>query len=124
MPAPERRRRRGKPAPGRGGSSASVAAGLVLAAGLVAAFETKVFTPSHPTPTLVEPAAGPGPGRRGQGSTCTLQQGAAGQVDHGAPPATIVSQSPKPGVSLKEGSTVTVVLSNGPPDVTVPSLTA
>ncbi len=34
----------------------------------------------------------------------------------------VVSQSPKPGVSQKEGSTVTVVLSSGKPDVTVPSL--
>ena len=34
----------------------------------------------------------------------------------------IVSQSPKPGVSQKEGSTVTVVLSSGTPNVTVPSL--
>jgi serine/threonine-protein kinase len=34
----------------------------------------------------------------------------------------IVSQSPKAGVSVKEGSTVTVVVSDGPPNVTVPSL--
>ena len=34
----------------------------------------------------------------------------------------VVSQSPKPGLSQKEGSTVTVVLSSGKPDVTVPSL--
>ena len=34
----------------------------------------------------------------------------------------VVSQSPKPGVSQKEGSTVSVVLSSGKPDVTVPSL--
>ena len=35
----------------------------------------------------------------------------------------VVSQSPKPGVTQKEGSTVTVVVSAGKPDVTVPSLT-
>jgi serine/threonine-protein kinase len=34
----------------------------------------------------------------------------------------IVSQSPKAGVSAKEGTTVTVVVSDGPPNVTVPSL--
>jgi beta-lactam-binding protein with PASTA domain len=34
----------------------------------------------------------------------------------------VVLQSPKPGVSQKEGSTVKVVLSSGKPDVTVPSL--
>ena len=34
----------------------------------------------------------------------------------------VVSQSPKPGTSLKEGSTVKVVVSGGKPDVSVPSL--
>ena len=34
----------------------------------------------------------------------------------------VVSQSPKPGTSLKEGSTITVRLSAGPPDVAVPNL--
>jgi eukaryotic-like serine/threonine-protein kinase len=34
----------------------------------------------------------------------------------------VVSQDPKPGVTQKEGSTVTVVVSDGPPDVSVPSL--
>ena len=34
----------------------------------------------------------------------------------------VVSQSPKPGTSLKEGSTVKVSLSDGPPDVAVPNL--
>ena len=35
----------------------------------------------------------------------------------------IVAQNPGAGTSQKEGTTVTVVLSNGPPNVTVPSLT-
>ncbi len=34
----------------------------------------------------------------------------------------IVSQTPKAGVSAKEGTTVTVVVSDGPPNVTVPNL--
>jgi serine/threonine-protein kinase len=37
-------------------------------------------------------------------------------------PGDVISQSPKPGVSQKEGSNVNVVLSSGLPDVTVPSL--
>ena len=34
----------------------------------------------------------------------------------------VVSQSPKSGVSQKQGSTITVAVSDGPPNVTVPSL--
>ena len=93
---------------------------MIIAAGLVTAFEMKVFTPSHPVPTVVNlPVA------QARASVnkvhMTLKEGkpvtsitvAAGDV---------VLQSPKPGVSQKEGSTVTVVLSSGKPDVTVPSL--
>jgi len=93
---------------------------ILAAAGLVLAFATNVFTPSHPVPSVVNlPVA--------QAKTAvdkvhmTLKEGApvtsiivaAGDV---------VSQSPKPGVMQKEGSTVHVVLSSGKPDVTVPSL--
>jgi serine/threonine-protein kinase len=98
----------------------AVALAVIIAAGLVTAFETKVFTPSHPTPTVINlPVA------QARASVnkvhMTLKEGkpatsitvAAGDV---------VLQSPKPGVSQKEGSTVTVVLSSGKPDVTVPSL--
>jgi len=100
------------------GGAAALA--VILAAGLVTAFATNVFTPSHPTPAVVNlPLA--------QARTAvdkvhmTLKEGvpvtsivvAAGSV---------VSQSPKPGVSQKQGSTVSVVLSSGKPDVTVPSL--
>ena len=91
-----------------------------LAAGLVAAFETKVFTPSHPTPTLVNlPLA------QARAAVAKVHM----NLKEGAPVKSItvgagdvVSQSPKPGVSQKEGSTVTVVVSAGKPDVTVPSL--
>ncbi len=98
----------------------AIAAAVIIAAGLVTAFEMKVFTPSHPVPTVVNlPVA------QARASVnkvhMTLKEGkpvtsitvAAGDV---------VLQSPKPGVSQKEGSTVTVVLSSGKPDVTVPSL--
>ena len=83
----------------------AVAAAVIIAAGLVTAFEMKVFTPSHPMPTVVNlPLA------QARASVdkvhMTLKEGkpvtsitvAAGDV---------VSQSPKPGVSQKEGSTVT-----------------
>jgi serine/threonine-protein kinase len=79
-----------------------------------------VFTPSHPTPALVN-------------LPLTQARAAVDKVHmnlkEGAPVTSItvgagdvVEQSPKPGLSQKEGSTVTVVLSSGKPDVTVPSL--
>ena len=98
----------------------AVVAAMIIAAGLVVAFGTNVFTPSHPTPTVVNM-----PLAQARAAVekvhMTLKEGvpvtsitvAAGDV---------VSQSPKPGVSQKEGSAVTVVLSSGKPDVTVPSL--
>jgi serine/threonine-protein kinase len=98
----------------------AVVLAVIIAAGLVAAFETKVFTASHPTPTVVNlPLA--------QARTAvdkvhmSLKQAApVKSITVGA--GDVVSQSPKPGVSQKEGSVVTVVLSAGKPDVTVPSL--
>ena len=98
----------------------AVLAAVIIAAGLVVAFQTNVFTPSHPTPSVVnQPLA------QARASVdkvhMTLKQGAPVKSITVAP-GDVVSQSPKPGVSQKEGSTVTVVLSAGKPDVTVPSL--
>jgi eukaryotic-like serine/threonine-protein kinase len=98
----------------------AVLAAMIIAAGLVVAFQTNVFTPSHPTPSVVnQPLA------QARASVdkvhMTLKQGAPVKSITVAP-GNVVSQSPKAGVSQKEGSTVTVVLSAGKPDVTVPSL--
>jgi eukaryotic-like serine/threonine-protein kinase len=98
----------------------AVAAAVIVAAGLVAAFETKVFTPSHPTPNVVNMSLA-------QARTAVdkvrmdLKLGVpVKSITVGA--GDVVSQTPKPGLSQKEGSTVTVVVSDGKPDVTVPSL--
>jgi len=97
-----------------------VAAVVVLTAGALIAADAKLFTASHPAPTLVN-------------LTLTEARAAAAK-DHftlRVAPAvqsktvgdgSIVSQSPKPGTVLKEGSTLTVVPSIGPPPVAVPSL--
>ncbi len=98
----------------------AIALAVILAAGLVTAFATNVFTPSHPTPTVVNlPLA----------QACAAVAKVHMTLKEGAPVTSItvaagdvVSQSPKPGVSQKEGSTVDVVVSSGKPDVTVPSL--
>jgi eukaryotic-like serine/threonine-protein kinase len=100
---------------------AAIALAVIVAGGLVAAFETSVFTPSHPTPALVNlPLA------QAKADVAKVHM----DLRVGPPvksitvnAGSVVSQSPKPGVSQKEGSTVTVVLSGGKPDVTVPSLT-
>ncbi len=98
-----------------------VAAAVILAAGALAAVESGVFTPSHPVPTLA-------------GITLAKAQAAAAK-DHFTlhvetarvksetiATGSVVSQSPKVGTKLKEGSTLNVVLSGGLPSVTVPSL--
>jgi serine/threonine-protein kinase len=98
-----------------------VAAVVVLAAGALIAIDTKIFTPSHPAPMLVD--------------LTMAQARAAAAKDHftlHVEPAvrsitvadgSIISQSPASGTTLKEGSTLNVVPSHGPPPVSVPSLT-
>ena len=98
----------------------AVAAAVIIAAGLVAAFETKLFTPSHPTPTVVNLSVAQARAALDK-VHMNLREGVpVKSITVGA--GDVVTQSPKPGVSQKEGSTVTVVLSDGKPDVTVPSL--
>jgi beta-lactam-binding protein with PASTA domain len=95
---------------------------LALAAGALLAIKDKAFTPSHPVPALV-------------GLTLAQAKSAAAKdhftlkVDPGKTSITVaagsvISQQPMPkaGRKLKQGSTLNVVPSSGPPPVTVPSL--
>jgi serine/threonine-protein kinase len=93
---------------------------LLLAAGLGIAFGTDVFTASHPTPSVQDLSLA-----QARASLAKVHM----NLKEGAPVKSItvgagdvVSQSPKAGVSQKEGSAVTVVVSDGKPDVSVPSL--
>ena len=100
--------------------AAAVAVAVIVAGGLVAAFEAKLFTPSHPTPALINL-----PLTQARADVAkvhmTLVLGApVKSITVGA--GDVVSQSPKAGTILKEGSTVNVVLSGGKPNVSVPSL--
>ena len=69
------------------------------------------------------PAPGPGPRHARQGAH--EPQGRAGQpvTSIVVPAGAVVSQRPSAGVTQKQGSTVSVVVSGGKPDVTVPPLT-
>jgi serine/threonine-protein kinase len=99
---------------------AGVVAAVLLAAGLVVAFGTNVLTASHPTPTLTSLTVAQARTQLAKVHMDLAQGPPAKSISVGA--GDIVSQTPKAGVSAKEGTTVTVVVSDGPPNVTVPSL--
>jgi beta-lactam-binding protein with PASTA domain/tRNA A-37 threonylcarbamoyl transferase component Bud32 len=99
---------------------AGVVAAVLLAAGLVVAFGTNVLTASHPTPTLTSLTVAQARTQLAKVHMDLAQGLPAKSISVGA--GDIVSQTPKAGVSAKEGTTVTVVVSDGPPNVTVPSL--
>jgi serine/threonine protein kinase len=107
-------------------ATAAVVVALVIA-GVVAATQTKLFTPSHPVPSLVgktmaqaEKAVSPDHFTvrpSGHKFSITLASGL------------IVSQSPTAQAkgqqaTAKQGSTIAVVLSEGPPPVAIPALTS
>jgi serine/threonine-protein kinase len=93
---------------------------VLLAAGLSVAFGTNVFTPSHPTPGLANQTVAEARTTLTKVHMTLAEGTPVKSITVGS--GHIVSQTPKAGVSVKEGTTVTVVVSNGKPDVTVPSL--
>jgi eukaryotic-like serine/threonine-protein kinase len=97
---------------------AGIAVLVLIAGGLVAAFESNVFTPSHPTPALT-------------GMTLAQARAAVSKVHMTlkleptvksitAAAGTVIAQTPAKGVSEKEGTVIKVVPSAGPPIVAVP----
>lgn len=97
-----------------------VVVALLVAAGAVYAVREKLFTPSHPVPSLVDkPVA--------TARKAVLADHFALVVDPAVHSLTVqagdvVRQTPAQGVSVKEGSVVHVVPSAGLPTVRVPSL--
>jgi beta-lactam-binding protein with PASTA domain len=100
--------------------AAAVLAVVLIAGGLAAAFATQVFTPSHPTPKLISLSLTQAEAQAAK-VHMTLKQGAPVKIV-GVAAGHVISQDPKAGVSQKQGSSITVVLSSGPPNVAVPSL--
>ncbi len=93
---------------------------LALVAGGIVAAENKVFTPSHPAPNLVHLTLA-------EAHAASSKDHFTLHLAHGVTSITVaagsvISQLPKPGTVLKEGSTMSVVPSIGPPPVPVPSL--
>jgi serine/threonine protein kinase/beta-lactam-binding protein with PASTA domain len=102
-----------------------VVAGLVTG-GLLLASKTKLFTPTHPVPVLVGQTLAAAQKSVHHDHFTVRSTGNAYSTTIGT--GLIVSQHPvtrskgKP-VRIKQGSTISVVLSSGPPPVAIPNLT-
>ena len=100
--------------------AAGAVALVLLAAGLYIAFGTNVLTPSHPTPDLVNKSLADARASVAKVHMNLKEGPPIKSTTVGA--GDVISQTPKAGITQKEGSTVTVVVSDGVPDVSVPSL--
>ena len=94
--------------------------GGAAAGWMIAAKHYAVFTPSHKLPSLEGMTAQTASARLASDQFTVRVSGHA--YNPLAPVGSILSQSPKAGTTLKQGSTVSVVTSDGPPPVTVPGL--
>ncbi len=95
---------------------------LAAAGGAYAASRTKFFVPSHRLPSLtgLTPTAATAAVRADRFHLRVLRQRASTTVPSGR----IIRQIPGAATELKQDSTVSVVVSSGPPPVPVPSLAA
>jgi serine/threonine-protein kinase len=105
---------------------AAVVVAALVAAGAVYATDHKIFTASHPIPSLVGQTVAQADQKVKADRFTVHQTGHAFSITLGADK--IVSQIPTPragahAVSAKEGTTIAVVVSAGPPPVTIPNLT-
>lgn len=122
-PVPTRRRRRKWPWV----VGIALVVALLVAAGAVYAVHTKFFTPSHPVPSLVGKTV-PAAVQAVAPDHFTVRQTAERHsISLGT--GLILTQSPapraggaKPVVTAKQGTTIDVVVSSGPPPVAIPDL--
>jgi beta-lactam-binding protein with PASTA domain len=107
-----------------------VTAALVVAlviAGVVAATQTKLFTPSHPVPVLVGKTMGEATKAVSPDHFNVRESGHTFSITLAT--GLIISQSPAAATkahqaTAKQGSTIAVVVSDGPPPVAIPALTS
>jgi len=98
------------------------AAAAALAGGLsAAAATTALFVPSHRVPSVVDLPVGAAKARLRPEHLALRVSGRRSSLT--VPAGAVMSQRPRPGSAMKEGGTVEVVLSTGPPPVPVPDLT-
>ncbi|HSS09011.1 MAG TPA: protein kinase, partial [Acidimicrobiales bacterium] len=114
-PLPGRRRRRRRF--GEWGLILVAVAALLGAAGLVA---VRLLTPSHAVPSVVHQTEADA---RLTLSPLHFHVGVSTAYDDRVPKGSVIRQHPDPGRSLREHSTVTIVVSLGPAPVPVPDLT-
>jgi serine/threonine-protein kinase len=94
--------------------------GGAAAGGLVAAKHYAVFTPSHKVPSLDHMTVATATSTLASDHFTVRVTGHSYNVL--VPVGSIVSQSPKSGISLKQGGVISVVTSEGPPPETVPDV--
>jgi serine/threonine-protein kinase len=107
----------------------AVVVAALVAAAVVFVVDTKLFTPSHPVPALVGKTVAAANRSVAADHFTVHQTGEQHSITLAA--GLIVSQHPTPGagkaskpVTAKQGTTIDVVVSSGPPSVAIPSLTA
>ncbi len=123
-PVPIRRRRRRWPWV----VAAAVVLAAVLAAGAVLAVHDKLFTPSHPVPSLVGMTVASARHAVAKDHFAVTER--SHRYDNSLAAGRIVSQQPAPAtgrhappVTAKQGTTIGVVVSQGPQPVDFPNLT-
>jgi serine/threonine-protein kinase len=92
----------------------------VIAAGLVLALNKGVFTPSHPVPAITGKTVAEARQALSKDHFTLVTQTPVSSIT--VPAGRIVRQSPSPGSSLKQGSSIDVALSSGLPIEQIPSL--
>jgi serine/threonine-protein kinase len=93
---------------------------LAAAAGGVVAQHDALFTPSERVPSVAGTQVTSA--RSVLAKSHLVLRVASATTSKAAPAGVILSQSPRPGASLKQGSAVSVVVSSGPPPTTVPAV--
>ncbi len=125
--AARRRRRSGSGRRWAWIAAISVAVVALVAAGLILADQAKLFTPSHPVPSLVGKTLPEARAAVRADHFTVRQTGTATSITEAA--GLVIRQSPTPRsagkpVTAKQGTTIGVVVSVGPPPVAIPSVTS
>jgi serine/threonine-protein kinase len=95
---------------------------VLLGAGFLFALREKLFVASHPLPVIVGDSTARATTVLRADHLTLVVQGHENSIT--APKGTVLREIPGSGTAIKEGSTVHVIVSSGPPPVAIPSLSA